>query len=200
MKDFLRYSLFLYMILVFGLTFFLPTWRVWKKTGIFPITFGKSDNAHDFIGNVFKILLFLLLGMGAVYAFLPNAIDYLLPIWYIRRPSVQLTGVALLFIALIWIVVAQYQMALSWRIGIDEKNATDLVTTGVFAYSRNPIFLGMLVTLLGIFLVLPNALSFAILSMGFVMIQIQVRLEEAWLRAQHQTSYTRYCIQTRRWL
>ncbi|MBN8589131.1 MAG: isoprenylcysteine carboxylmethyltransferase family protein [Rhodothermia bacterium] len=200
MKDLLRYSLFLYMILVFGLTFFLPTWRVWKKTGIFPITFGKTGNAHDFTGNVFKMLLILLLGMGAVYAFWPKAIDYLLPVWYIRHPSVQLTGVALLFLALIWLVVAQYQMGLSWRIGIDEKNVTDLVTTGVFTYSRNPIFLGMLVTMLGIFLVLPNAVSLAILSMSFVMIQVQVRLEEAWLRTQHQTSYAHYCRQTRRWL
>jgi len=31
-------------------------------------------------------------------------------------------------------------MGLSWRIGIDEKNRSGLVTQGLFALSRNPIF------------------------------------------------------------
>ncbi|HCR48307.1 MAG TPA: isoprenylcysteine carboxylmethyltransferase family protein [Bacteroidetes bacterium] len=200
MKTVLYYSLFAYLILVFGLTFFLPTWRVWKKTGIFPITFGKSDNAHDFVGNIFKALLILLLFMGALYAFLPSAAEYLLPVWYIQKPIIQVLGLFLLFAALVWIIVAQQQMASSWRIGIDEKNVTNLVTTGVFTHSRNPIFLGMLFTLLGLFLVLPNALSFAILCMGFVTIHVQVRLEEAWLRNTHGEAYDEYCRKTRRWI
>ncbi|MBL7976762.1 MAG: isoprenylcysteine carboxylmethyltransferase family protein [Bacteroidetes Order II. Incertae sedis bacterium] len=200
MKTVLYYSLFAYLILVFGLTFFLPTWRVWKQTGIFPITFGKSDNAHDFVGNIFKLLLILLLGMGALYAFFPPAVDYLLPVWYIRKPIMQVLGLFLLFASLIWIVVAQQQMASSWRIGIDEKNNTNLVTTGVFAHSRNPIFLGMLFTLLGLFFVLPNALSFAILCTGFVTIHVQVRLEEAWLRHTQGLAYEEYCRKTRRWV
>jgi protein-S-isoprenylcysteine O-methyltransferase Ste14 len=51
--------------------------------------------------------------------------------------------------------IAQYQMSNSWRIGIDEKNKTELVTKGIF-YSRNPIFLGMIISILGIFLILPT--------------------------------------------
>ena len=47
----------------------------------------------------------------------------------------------------------------SWRIGIDEKHQTALVKTGVFGFSRNPIFLGMMITLAGVFLVIPNVLT-----------------------------------------
>jgi protein-S-isoprenylcysteine O-methyltransferase Ste14 len=41
----------------------------------------------------------------------------------------------------------------SWRIGIDQSHRTNLVQSGVFSLSRNPIFLGMMLTLFGLFLV-----------------------------------------------
>jgi protein-S-isoprenylcysteine O-methyltransferase Ste14 len=47
----------------------------------------------------------------------------------------------------------------SWRIGIDTKTKTELVTNGLFSISRNPIFFGMIITLIGVFLATPNALT-----------------------------------------
>lgn len=199
MKTYLHWGLCLYILLNFGLTFVLPSYRVWKQTGIFPVTFGKSDTAHDYIGNIFKVLLGLILGTGTIYAFQPPWVVYLLPIWYLQTELLQGIGLSILFIALVWIIVAQHQMANAWRIGIDEAHPTDLVTTGVFARSRNPIFLGMMLTLAGLFLILPNALTFAVLMTSFVVIQVQVRLEEAFLRASHGDIYAAYCAQTRRW-
>ena len=49
-------------------------------------------------------------------------------------------------LSLVIMLVAQAQMGLSWRIGIDEKNRTGLVTQGLFALSRNPIFLSLRIT------------------------------------------------------
>ena len=66
----------------------------------------------------------------------------------------------LIHLSLLWISVAQYQMSNSWRIGIDENNKTELITKGLFSYSRNPIFLGMIISVAGIFFILPNALTF----------------------------------------
>ena len=39
---------------------------------------------------------------------------------------------------------------------------------GVFGLSRNPIFLGMMLTLLGLFLVIPNAVTLLTFVMGIV--------------------------------
>ena len=73
-------------------------------------------------------------------------------------------------------------MGESWRIGVDNEHKTKLVHTGVFSISRNPIYLGMMVTLIGLFLVIPNAVTLLIFVLGVVVINIQVRLEEEYLR------------------
>jgi len=91
-------------------------------------------------------------------------------------------------------------MGNSWRIGIDAGDKTQLVQHGVFRWSRNPIFLGMRVTLFGFFLILPNVMTFATLVLGEALMQIQVRLEEEYLRRTHGEEYRKYCQQTRRWL
>jgi protein-S-isoprenylcysteine O-methyltransferase Ste14 len=200
METFIKYGLFVYLIVNFSLTFVLPSYRVWKRTGIFPITFSNKDTAHDYIGKVFKLLLASLLIMGAVYAFYTDGVQYLLPIWYLEKTILQIIGMILLFVALVWIAIAQYQMSNSWRIGIDEKNKTELVTKGIFSMSRNPIFLGMLTTLFGLFLMIPNAISFMVLISGFIVVQIQVRLEETFLFESHGENYNSYRSNTKRWI
>jgi protein-S-isoprenylcysteine O-methyltransferase Ste14 len=109
-------------------------------------------------------------------------------------------GVALLLLSLIWTVLAQAQMGESWRIGIDEAHRTPLVTSGVFGWSRNPIFAGMKITLLGLFLIIPNALTLLVFVMGVVLIQIQVRLEEDFLGKTHGEHYEQYRREVRRWM
>ncbi len=91
-------------------------------------------------------------------------------------------------------------MGQSWRIGIDNEVRTPLVTSGLFAWSRNPIFLAMRVCLAALVLLQPNVITLALLLMGDLVMQFQVRLEEAFLREQHGAAYTDYCARVRRWL
>ena len=118
----------------------------------------------------------------------------------LERMETQIVGIALLFLSLGWTILAQIQMGNSWRIGIDQKQKTNLVRSGVFGVSRNPIFLGMIITLFGLFLVLPNAVTLLIFVLGFVLIQIQVRLEEEFLMNTHKVDYEKYRRDVRRWL
>jgi protein-S-isoprenylcysteine O-methyltransferase Ste14 len=91
-------------------------------------------------------------------------------------------------------------MSTSWRIGIDYKGKTDLILHGLFKYSRNPIFLGVLISYVGTFLIIPNALSFSILLVTVVAIQTQVRLEEEYLTNLHGDQYDLYMARVRRWI
>ncbi len=125
---------------------------------------------------------------------------YLVPIEWLEHPALVAAGLGLLGLALVWVVVAQSQMGTSWRIGIDDENRTELVTGGVFRWSRNPIFLGIRTVLLGLFLVLPSALTLATWILGDFLIRIQVRLEEEHLTALHGGEYESYKERTRRWL
>ncbi len=86
----------------------------------------------------------------------------------------------------------------SWRIGIDTETETELITSGLFQYSRNPIFFGMIISLLGLFLTTPNALTCLFLILGYVLIQIQIRLEEEFLTHQHGQKYLEYKQKVRR--
>lgn len=82
----------------------------------------------------------------------------------------------------------------------DAKRKTNLVTSGLFAYSRNPIFLAMRVNLFALFLLRPNALTLTLLALGDTLMQVQVRLEEAHLENLHGEQYAAYRHRVRRWL
>ncbi len=80
----------------------------------------------------------------------------------------------------------------------DEKNKTDLITNGLFGFSRNPIFLGMILSTIGIFLIMPDTITFFIAATSYIVIQIQIRLEEEHLVKQHGTIYSEYKRTVRR--
>ena len=196
MTFFLPVYLFAYL----GTAFFWRSFLVWKRTGIIPYRLGISDRVHDLIGGVLQLAVGGTIFVVMIYAGFRGLYPYLTPIPWLELPTLQITGLALLAVSLIWIVIAQAQMGNSWRVGIDTSHKTELVQTGLYKLSRNPIFLGMRVNLLGFFLILPNAFSLAIWVLGDVAIQIQVRLEEEHLSKLHGERYLSYRQRTRRWI
>jgi protein-S-isoprenylcysteine O-methyltransferase Ste14 len=196
----LRYFLPLYLIVYVAAAFFWRSYQVRQMTGINPVVFKTSDDAHDFIGRVFKLMFLLVVLVVAVYSFVPTVYRFTGAIAWIEHPIMQWIGIALLLLSLIWTVVAQYQMGQSWRIGIDREHRSALVAKGLFTLSRNPIFVGMIATLFGLFLVIPNALTLLLFVLGAVVISIQVRLEEKYLLESHGEAYKEYQRRVRRWL
>lgn len=194
-------KLYLFVLFLFSVIFIfvVPTYLTYKKTGINPITFGKESNAHNYVGNVYKFLVFMLLMVFVIHFLNIELYNYfLVPIHYLELSSVFFIGFFLLHFALFWIFIAQKQMGNSWRIGIDEKNKSELVTHGLFSISRNPVFLGMMLSLFSIFMVLPNILTFFIAFTGYIVIQIQIRLEEEFLLKEFGQKYIDYKNNTRR--
>jgi protein-S-isoprenylcysteine O-methyltransferase Ste14 len=172
---------------------------VYKQTGINPITFGKSDSAHDYLGKVMKILIAITL-LSVVLFSLQWGYQLLMPIYYVHNYWFRVMGLILIHFALLWVILAQYQMKHSWRIGIDVNNETDLITHGLFSYSRNPIFLGLITAILGLFLLIPTAVNFTLLVVVYLVIQVQIRLEEEFLESQHGDQYIQYRNKVRRFL
>lgn len=196
----MKIFLLLYLLTFFGLAMVLPSYRVWKTTGVNPYKLGSSDSAHDYIGVLFRLTLIATAVIVILATFLPSLYVYLVPINYLTHSTLNIIGATLLTVAVVWVLIAQIHMQKSWRIGIDEDVKTDLVQTGLFKISRNPIFLGMRLMLLGLFLVLPSAASLVVLIAGDLLIQIQVRLEEEFLTRTHGQAYLHYKQQVRRWL
>jgi protein-S-isoprenylcysteine O-methyltransferase Ste14 len=198
MQHILKIYLPIYLLLYLLVAFVIPTYRTYKQTGINPITFGKAGNAHDYIGFVMKVLIGLLFLSVLLYSFSNKVYYYTSPIVFLENHYLQMIGLIIIHISLFWIMVAQFQMSTSWRIGIDEVNKTALKTTGIFGISRNPIFLGMILSMLGVFFILPNALTFFLTLCTYFVIQIQIRLEEVFLEKQHGESYLDYKKKVRR--
>jgi len=200
METILKYFLIVYCPLFLLSAMILPTYRVWKASGVNPYKLGSSDSAHDYVGKNFRIVLVVCTLVIFTFVFSPSAYRQLLPIPFLVSDALVWIGIVLLLVALAWILIAQLQMQKSWRIGIDEDIKTELVQRGLFKISRNPIFLGMRLMLVGLFLILPNALMLVVLVTGEILIQIQVRLEEEFLTRMHGETYLAYQKQIRRWL
>jgi protein-S-isoprenylcysteine O-methyltransferase Ste14 len=196
----LKIFLPLYFLAWFVLAFVLRSYLTWKHTGRNPYRLGKSDNAHDFVGVLFRLTMAVNAGVVLLHSLSSEIYNYLAPIVGLQHPTLVTLGVVLLMVSFLWILLAQKQMGDSWRIGIDHEVKTPLVREGVFKLSRNPIFLGMSINLLGLFLILPNSVTLAVLVLGDALMQIQVRLEEEYLRRMHGQEYEQYRRQTRRWL
>jgi protein-S-isoprenylcysteine O-methyltransferase Ste14 len=196
----MRFFPAIYLIVYFTAAFVWRSYAVWKRTGINPVVFKGSDDAHDFIGRVSKILFAVVVLVVLVYTFFPSAYSFLLPIPWLGASWVRFTGWILLIASLGWTIAAQAQMGASWRIGIDSEHRTKLVRNGVFRISRNPIFLGLMTTLLGLFFVIPNAITFMTFVLGVVLINMQVRLEEEYLKTTHGDEYVSYIQRVRRWI
>lgn len=164
------------------------------------MTFRGTDSAHDFVGRLFKLGFVVIVLVVFVYSFFPFAYSYTAPIQWLENKWLRTTGVLLLLLSLLWIALAQAQMGAAWRIGIDTQHRTPLVEKGLFRISRNPIFFGMMLTLAGLFLTLPNVLTLLVFVTGSVLIGIQVRLEEEYLTRVHPEAYPAYRRRVRRWL
>src|SRR5258708_10181183 len=69
-------------------------------------------------------------------------------------------------------IAAHAQLGSSWRIGIDSLR-TSLVTTGLYAFVRNPIFAGMLLTLIGLVVLAPSPWLLLIVTAIFLLVRVQ---------------------------
>ena len=196
----MRYFLLVYLIVYFALAFVWRSYLVWKRTGVNPYVLGATDDAHGLIGKLFRLTIAATMLVVLIAVSAQGWYGYLTPILWLEHPAAYGVGMVLLLVSLVWIVVAQVQMGNAWRIGVDQNTATDLIETGLFRFSRNPIFLGMRINLLGLFLILPNAATLTIWVLGDVLIQIQVRLEEEHLLGVHGERYRTYCRNTGRWV
>jgi len=165
-------------------------WRSWlqyRRTG----DFGFRGFSRDPIERVSSGLFVLGLGAGLL-APLAELLGWLgAP----HEPSglAIATGAALCGLGFALTVVAQLQMGASWRIGVDASERTALVRGGVFARIRNPIYAGMLLALLGMWLLVPNALAPAALVATAFGLELHVRrVEEPYLLRVHGDAYRRY--------
>jgi protein-S-isoprenylcysteine O-methyltransferase Ste14 len=98
---------------------------------------------------------------------------------------------------LLWSLISFGQ---SFRVGIDTEHPDKLITTGIFAVSRNPIYVAFAFILFSQFLIFPNWIVLVYLGAGMWLFNRQVLREEEYLKKHYGQEYSGYCSRVRRYL
>lgn len=80
----------------------------------------------------------------------------------------------------------------SWRAGIPDQDKTELITTGIYQFSRNPAFLGFDLMYLGVLLMYGNLLNLGFSLFAIVMLHLQILQEERYLANTFGAPYLEY--------
>ena len=114
-----------------------------------------------------------------------------------KQLAMVLLGLAIVSMAL---ALFRFRRAKTTTNPIDLTQTSSLVTSGIFKYTRNPMYLAMLLILLAFGLKLGNAFN-TLVAAGFVyyMNHFQIKFEEKALEEKYGKTYTLYKKNTRRW-
>ncbi|WP_126650632.1 methyltransferase family protein [Chryseobacterium aureum] len=200
MADFIRFFIPYYFLLFFIVSFLGISVKVAKQIGKNPNVLPRDGSAYALVGLYFKLILLALFAYVMLLLWFPESVFPAFKIQLLESSFFQYTGFFLMMTAFIWVVIAQMQMKDSWRIGIDSEIKTNLITHGLFRFSRNPIFLGMTISLAGFFLIFPTVIALSFLMIGSILMQIQIRLEEEYLIKEHGQMYLAYKKRVKRML
>ena len=132
--------------------------------------------------------------------------------WFVARvlPNVSVQfplrtalaiGLLLLGLCVMGFAVGLFRKADTTVNPFQPEQASSLVVTGIFSRTRNPMYLGMLLILLGWGVWLANFANIVLVA-AFVwfMNRFQIRHEEQALRERFGDTYASYCAKVRRWL
>lgn len=183
--------------LFFALAFGLRSWLQWRRTGSTGFIRPRRGAPPLELAGAFVFTAALVLLVAAPVAELAglDRIDLL------DNAAAAVGGTALAALGIAATLWAQLAMGDSWRIGVDPRERTALVTVGPFGLVRNPIFTAMLLATAGLVLLVPNLISVAAIAALWIGLEVQVRgVEEPYLRSVHGDRYDSYARRAGRFL
>lgn len=169
----------------------------YRNTGDFGIRRLKQSSSLQL--KVATVGLYLVL-FGVVFVSLADFLGWIAPQFSITVFDRQM-GIVICCSALLLTFISQLQMGKSWRIGVDESEKTSLITHGIYAYIRNPIYSAVLLFSLGLVFLVMHWSSILMMILGYFGIDYLIRkVEEPYLEQLHKDSYLEYKKKAGRYL
>lgn len=182
------------LLLAFFTLLFIKTVTLRRK-GVKAIVFGQTHKSDFLLLSIFVVFIYTVLSFcfNWPYPAIPAR-----PLFNIG--GLQWAGAILAAGALVWFGLSLYSFGQSFRVGIDTHNPDKLVTSGMFAISRNPIYVAFWAYFMGLFLIRPNIVMLALWVCVVIFTHRQVLREEAFLQAHYGAEYEAYAHRVRRYL
>ena len=172
-----------------------------KKSGIIALVLAKGNKGKttDFSESLVRTTTFM---WGATWLlesiFSKWVVDFLPNLF--TNNLINYLGLFIILIGLIFFVSSMITMKNSWKVGIDKDTKTQLITNGLYKYSRNPAFVGFDLMFIGLFLVFPNIVTIFICLINVISIHYLILQEEKHLENTVQEDYLFYRNNTPRYL
>jgi protein-S-isoprenylcysteine O-methyltransferase Ste14 len=165
------------------------------KRGIQAIVFGSSDKSD---------LVLVPIVLALVYFICANAFGF--PLWaplkaqFLASQALGWIGLALCVLAIAGLAASLASFGDSFRVGIDTDKPDKLVTSGLFAISRNPIYVCFDIFFIGQILIHRSAAVLVFCILIALWIHRQILKEEAFLDTRYGKEYSDYKAKVRRYL
>ena len=163
-----------------------------KRWGIYAMKFGNIDRKD-----------FLILPFALFYFYYAFAAAFNWPAVstqkFFHSEIASWGGVLLCLMGLLLFLWSLISFKQSFRVGIDTDDPDRLITDGVFAFCRNPIYVAFAIILIGEFFIFSNWLNLIYISAGAWLFHRQVLREEEYLNAHYGQAYREYCNRVRRY-
>jgi protein-S-isoprenylcysteine O-methyltransferase Ste14 len=164
-----------------------------RSKGIQAMNFGQTDK-KDFLIPPFAFFYFYLVFAAAFN--LPTVSRQEL----FHSGVASSAGVLVCLTGLLLLLLSIISFGKSFRVGIDQTHPDKLITTGIFAFTRNPIYVAFGSVLLGQFLLFSNWILLVYLFAAIWLFHRQVLREEQYLRGYYGQQYSEYSNRVRRYL
>lgn len=193
-----------YVLVLFAA--YLALWQ-WKRsnqkraTGHDPDVLGQTkDPLQLFFAQATTTLTAVVVVIILLHALGIRSGPFLQRVAALDAPPWDSAGLAVGIAGLALCAWAQRTMGVSWRVGIDADTKSALVTSGIYRYVRNPTYLGLFTLNAGLWLVWPTPLVAMFALAFYLLIEMQVRCEEAHLLGVHGEEYRRYRARSARYV
>jgi protein-S-isoprenylcysteine O-methyltransferase Ste14 len=186
-----HYFAALTVILLIGMV--LTRVLLMKRQGITAMKFGTVDK-KDFLIPPFALFYFYIIFAEAF------PLPALSCQEFVRSDFFTWIGVAFCTGGLGLLLWSLISFGRSFRVGIDVDRPDRLVTSGIFAISRNPIYVAFASVLLGQFLIFPNWILLLYMGAATWLFHRQILREEEYLKEHYGEEYANYCRRVRRYL
>jgi len=156
-----------------------------KKHGIQTDQIGKGKTGFIKVIEISLKIATILVPLTELISIIMNT--SLLPDW------ARIAGGCLCVTGTVIFITAVQTMRDSWRAGVPDTDKTELVTDGIFRYSRNPAFLGFDTVYLGVLLMFFNPLLLVVSCFAMLLFHLQiVNVEEDFLMVTFGDDYLAY--------